>query len=88
MVAMKGSDAGGVAPSFVLGVAKTLHGESARGSFLLRGGNGGASSGAAASGTSGGHPKKGYHPEALLALCLVILLFLSLVSIFIPFSFL
>ena len=66
-------------PSIVLGVAKTPHGERAHGSFPLRGRSGGASGGSVAS--SG-------RLEALIVVHLVILLFMSLVSVFVLFSFL
>jgi hypothetical protein len=76
----KGGSVGGIMPSDVLGVAKTLHGERACGSFLLCG----RSSVAASSSC----PEEGYHPKALLVVRLVIFLFLSSVSVFVLFYFL
>jgi hypothetical protein len=75
-------------PSGVLAVAKTPCGERACGNSLLCGKSGvldGASCGDATSGAFGGCLEEGEHQEALLAVCWVISLLLSLISIFVPY---
>lgn len=93
---MESADRGGgegeavqvVSRSLVSLVSPRHRTERARRSFLLRDGSDDTFGGAATSGASGDRPEEGDHPEALLTVRLVILLFLSSVLVLVPSPFL